>query len=60
MGGEDVSRFLEEAPGTYYFMGTRNEEKNLVFPNHSSKFAADEDILKYGTLSHVLIALNFE
>ncbi len=60
MGGEDVSRFLEKAPGTYYFMGTRNEEKNLVFPNHSSKFAADEDILKYGTLSHVLIALNFE
>jgi carboxypeptidase Ss1 len=60
MGGEDVSRFMEKAPGTYYFLGTRNEQKNLTYPNHSSKFAADEDILKYGALSHVLIAFNFQ
>ncbi|MGC8618642.1 MAG: carboxypeptidase CpsA [Thermoplasmata archaeon] len=57
MGGEDVSRFLQKAPGTYYFLGTRNESKGLVYPNHNSKFNSDEDYLKFGTLSHVLIAM---
>ena len=59
MGGEDVSRFLQKAPGTYYFLGMRNEKKNIVYPNHSSRFTVDEDFLKYGALSHVLIAMNF-
>ncbi|MCL4306662.1 MAG: carboxypeptidase CpsA [Candidatus Thermoplasmatota archaeon] len=59
MGGEDVSRFLQKAPGTYYFLGMRNEKKNIVYPNHSSRFTVDEDFLKYGAISHVLIAMNF-
>jgi carboxypeptidase Ss1 len=59
MGAEDVSRFLEKAPGTFYFLGTRNESKGLVYPNHSSKFTFDEEYLRYGVLSHVLIALEF-
>ena len=59
MGGEDVSRFLEKAPGTYFFLGTRNEKKGMVYPNHSSKFTVDEDVLKYGAMAHVLVAFNF-
>lgn len=57
MGGEDVSRFLQKAPGTYYFLGTRNEKKGMIYSNHNSKFTSDEDYLKFGTLSHVLIAI---
>ncbi|MEM3192660.1 MAG: carboxypeptidase CpsA [Candidatus Parvarchaeota archaeon] len=57
MGGEDISRFLQKAPGTYYFLGTRNEKKGMIYPNHNSRFTSDEDYLKYGTLSHVLIAM---
>lgn len=59
MGGEDISRFLQKAPGTYYFLGTRNEKKGLIYPNHSPKFTIDEDYLKYGALSHVMIAMHF-
>jgi carboxypeptidase Ss1 len=59
MGGEDVSRFLEKAPGTYYFLGTKNEKKGTVYPNHSSRFTSDEDVLPLGVLSLVLIAFNF-
>ncbi|MGC8618830.1 MAG: amidohydrolase, partial [Thermoplasmata archaeon] len=58
MGGEDVSRFLQKAPGTYYFLGTRNDKKGLIYSNHNSKFTSDEDYLKFGTLAHVLIAMN--
>jgi carboxypeptidase Ss1 len=56
---EDFSFFLREAPGTYYFLGTRNGEKGCIFPNHSSRFKIDEDILKYGSASLALLAFNF-
>jgi carboxypeptidase Ss1 len=59
MGGEDVSRFLQRAPGTYYFLGTRNESKGCIYPNHSSKFTIDEDVLKVGVSSLSLLAIQF-
>jgi len=59
LGAEDFSRFLQEAPGTYYFLGTRNPQKGCVHPNHSSKFKADEGVLKYGAVSLAKIALQF-
>ena len=56
---EDFSFFLRKAPGTYYFLGTHNEGKACVYPNHSSKFRIDEDVLKYGCASLALLAFNF-
>jgi len=59
LGAEDFSRFLQKAPGTYYFLGTRNPSKGCVYPNHSSKFKVDENVLKYGAVSLAKIALQF-
>ncbi len=59
LGGEDFSRFLQKAPGTFYFLGTDNPAKGCVYPNHSSKFKVDEDVLKYGTASLALLAFEF-
>ncbi|BCU68677.1 amidohydrolase [Sulfolobales archaeon HS-7] len=59
MGGEDMSRFLNEIPGMYYFLGTRNEQKGIIYPNHSSRFNVDESILKTGILSLSILALSF-
>ncbi|HME19266.1 MAG TPA: carboxypeptidase CpsA [Nitrososphaerales archaeon] len=59
LGGEDFSRFLEEAPGAFYFLGTRNEAKGCVHPNHSSKFKVDEDVLKLGAASLAMLAMEF-
>jgi carboxypeptidase Ss1 len=56
---EDFSFFLRKVPGTFYFLGTRNEEKGCVSPNHSSRFKVDEDVLKYGSASLALLAFNF-
>ena len=56
---EDFAFFLKKTPGTYYFLGTRNEEKGCVSPNHSSKFKVDEDVLKYGVASLALLAYDF-
>lgn len=59
LGAEDFARFLQKAPGTFYFIGTRNEKKGCTAPNHSSKFKVDEDVLKYGALSLASLALEF-
>lgn len=59
LGAEDFSRFLQKAPGTFYYVGTKNEAKGCIYPNHSSKFKADEDVLKYGALSLAKLALEF-
>ncbi len=59
LGGEDFSRFLLEAPGTFYFLGTINPTKGCIYPNHSSKFKVDEDVLKYGAASLAMLALEF-
>ena len=59
LGGEDFSRFLHEAPGTFYFLGTVNPRKGCTYPNHSSKFKVDEDVLKLGTASLAMLAFEF-
>ena len=59
MGAEDFSRFLQKAPGTFYFLGTRNPRKECAYTNHSSKFKVDEDVLKYGSLSLANLAYEF-
>jgi carboxypeptidase Ss1 len=59
LGGEDFSRFLQKAPGTFFFLGTDNPAKGCVYPNHSSKFKVDEDVLKFGAASLAMLAYEF-
>jgi carboxypeptidase Ss1 len=59
LGGEDFSRFLQKAPGTFYFLGSRNPEKGCVYPNHSSRFKVDEDVLKFGAASLAMLGFEF-
>ncbi|MDG7003097.1 MAG: amidohydrolase [Nitrososphaerota archaeon] len=59
LGGEDFSRFLQKAPGMFYFLGAANTAKGCVYPNHSSRFKVDEDTLKFGAASLALLASEF-
>jgi carboxypeptidase Ss1 len=59
LGAEDVSRFLQKAPGVFYYIGTYNPAKGCTAPNHSSRFKVDEEVLKYGSLSLATVALGF-
>jgi amidohydrolase len=45
---EDYSLFLEHVPGCYYFVGSRNEEKGLVWGHHHMRFDIDEDAMAIG------------
>jgi amidohydrolase len=48
MGGEDMSFFLQEVPGCYFFLGSANSEKGLDFPHHHPRFDFDETALGMG------------
>lgn len=42
---EDFAWYLKELPGTFYRIGTRNEEKGIVHGLHTPRFTIDEDAL---------------
>ncbi len=48
MGGEDMSFFLQEVPGCYFFLGSANPEKDLAYPHHHPRFDFDETVLGMG------------
>ncbi|GBF81480.1 M20 metallopeptidase family protein [Aphanothece sacrum] len=48
MGGEDMSFFLQEVPGCYFFLGSANVDKGLAYPHHHPRFDFDETVLSMG------------
>lgn len=48
MGGEDMSFFLQEVPGCYFFLGSANPERDLAYPHHHPRFDFDETALGMG------------
>lgn len=48
MGGEDMSFFLQEVPGCYFFLGSADFDRNLSYPHHHPRFDFDEKVLSIG------------
>ncbi|MEH2382860.1 MAG: M20 family metallopeptidase [Nostoc sp.] len=48
MAAEDMSFFLQEVPGCYFFLGSANPEKDLAYPHHHPRFDFDETALGMG------------
>ena len=59
MGGEDMSFFLQEVPGCYFFLGSANITKNLAYPHHHPRFDFDETALMMGVEIFVRCVENF-
>lgn len=45
MGAEDMAFMMAEVPSCYFFVGSANEEKGLVYDHHHPKFDFDEAAL---------------
>jgi amidohydrolase len=56
---ENFGMYTERYKGFMAFIGIRNEEKGLIFPQHSSKFDIDESVLKEGSRFFAEYAFNF-
>ena len=48
MGAEDFSYFLEAVPGCFFYVGSRNPEKGLIWGHHHPRFDIDEESLGTG------------
>lgn len=59
MGAEDFSSFQKFLPGTFFFVGSKNESKGLVYGHHHPQFDFDESALTSGTALMVQIALTY-
>jgi amidohydrolase len=59
MGAEDMSFFLNAAPGCYIFLGSANHERHLDHPHHSPLFDFDEACLPLGIELLSQLALNY-
>jgi len=59
MAGEDMGYYLNEVPGTFFFLGAFNKSKGITYPHHNSKFDIDEDVLWIGTAVLAQSALNY-
>ena len=59
MGAEDFSYFLEARPGAFWFVGSRNPERGLVWGHHHPKFDLDEAAMAIGMESMASVALRY-
>lgn len=48
MGGEDFAYFLKHVPGCFFRVGTRNDERGLIYGHHHPRFDIDEAALPLG------------
>jgi amidohydrolase len=60
MVAEDFSRFSEQVPGMYFFVGSVPPAQDLktAEPNHSPRFFLDEAALEIGTRAMLQVALD--
>lgn len=58
-GAEDFAYYLQEVPGMYAVIGTRNVDKRIVEVNHSASFDIDEDVLTTGIELLYSLAVDF-
>jgi amidohydrolase len=56
MGGEDFSAYQQTTPGSFFYIGARNEERGIVHPHHHERFDLDERALDHGTRIFVAAA----
>lgn len=59
MGAEDFSYFLEKVPGAYWFVGSNNPDRGLIWGHHHPKFDIDEAAMAIGIESMVNVTLRY-
>jgi amidohydrolase len=48
MASEDIAYLLEDVPGVYFFLGSSNQQRNLIYGHHHPRFDFDEEVLPLG------------
>jgi amidohydrolase len=59
MGGEDFSYYLQEIPGSYFWLGAKQPGETNAAYNHNPQFNPDENAFVLGTCMHINIVSEF-
>jgi amidohydrolase len=59
MGAEDFSYFLEAVPGAFWFVGSQNPERGLVWGHHHPRFDIDEASMAIGLETMVNVTMRY-
>ncbi len=59
MGGEDFSYFSMERPACFFMVGTRNEDRGIVWPHHHPRFDIEEEGMAPGVATMGLAVLKY-
>ena len=59
MGSEDFAFFMEEVPGVFGFIGSRDPRQGYIYTNHHEKYTVPEEVLQRGAAMHAQFALDF-
>ncbi|MGC4192718.1 MAG: amidohydrolase [Thermomicrobiales bacterium] len=59
MGGEDFAYFSLERPSCFYNVGTRNEERGIVWGHHHPRFDIEEEGMSAGIATMANVALRY-
>jgi amidohydrolase len=59
MMSDDMAFFLQEVPGSYFFVGAKNPEKGADQPHHNARFNLDEEALPIGAEIMVRSAMSY-
>lgn len=59
MGAEDMSYFLNEVPGTYFYLCNPKEIEGEYYPHHNSKFDIDESEMWKGAAILIQATLDY-
>ncbi len=59
MGGEDFSRYSEQVPAVFLYLGAQNKARGIAYPHHHPRFDIDESVLPLGVELHKRVALTY-
>ncbi len=59
MGAEDMSYFLQHAPGCFFNIGSNNPDRGLVYGHHHARFDIDEEALPVGVAAIAMVTMRY-
>lgn len=59
MGSEDMSFYLNEVPGAYYFLSSIVKQDGVIYGHHNPKFMLDESVFYKGAAMLAKVAYDF-
>jgi len=59
MGSEDMSSYLNQVPGAFYFLSSVTHQDGQIYGHHNPKFMLNEDVFCKGVAIFLQIAANY-